>query len=416
MAAPEHFGRSHSRVGKDTESALRQELRRAAQSHYRRGNRFFDARAWDMALEEWRRAAGMWQVARSTVGLVGRRLVNLRAALALLLTVGLIYTGIFAFFPRDPFELFMLTGSGLETRPWWERFLDTGRVHEGGGHKMGVREWWERFRRRLRGEEERGVAVRGSGRRTIDERWEELLRRYGRWGPFFNFELDYNVVSGYGLSRLGDYNAAVEVFQRGIRATWRPEKLADLYQGLANAHYYQGYKLQPDGLARYDLYFVRKSMEAYEQSVGYQPRPIAYGNVGWMHFLLGDYEQAERYSRQALSADSGLEYVRLNLGLIYLMQERVYKAFEAYRGIIRRDPPKEVYLGGINDLREVIRDNPGRYPFAFLMVGLLSLKQGDYGAARDALNRFQANPIVGQSWRGLARRLVRDMNTQELTR
>ncbi|NIP74384.1 MAG: hypothetical protein GWO16_15880, partial [Gammaproteobacteria bacterium] len=123
-----------------------------------------------------------------------------------------------------------------------------------------------------------------------DERWEQLLRRYGRWGPYFNFELDYNVVSGYGLSRMDDYAEAVRVFEAGIAKARRPEQLADLYQGLANAHYYQGYRLQPNGLADYDLYFVRKSTEAYEASVRYQPRPISYGNLGWMYFLLGDYD------------------------------------------------------------------------------------------------------------------------------
>jgi hypothetical protein len=75
-----------------------------------------------------------------------------------------------------------------------------------------------------------------------------------------------------------------------------------------------------------------------------------------------------------------------------------------------------VYLGGINDLREVLRDHPGRYPFAYLMVGLLALQQGEYVQARDALHRFQASPYVGSRWRSMASRLLEEMDTRELTR
>jgi tetratricopeptide (TPR) repeat protein len=416
QTAPQQEPRS-DRPGNPAEAAVRRELQRSAQLHYRRGNRFYDTQAWDKALEEWRSAAGLWQLARATGRLVARRLLHLRAALALLLTVLLVYVAVFTLVPRDPFEMFMLSGGGgFDTRSWWERMLDNGRPQPGDGHKMGIREWWERFRRDLQGRDGSQVAGSGNGRPGIDARWEELLRRYGRWGPFFNYELDYNVISGYGLSRMGDYARAVEVFQQGIEHTHQPEKLADLYQGLANAHYYEGYRLQPNGLAKYDLYFVRKSTEAYERSVRYQPRPVSYGNLGWMYFLLGDFRRAEEFSRRALDMDASLEYVRLNLGLTYLMENKVYDAFEVYRTVIRRNPPDDVYMGGINDLREVVRDNPGRHPFAYLMIGLLAVKRGDYTEARDALNRFNANPLVGQEWRGMAQRLLRDMSAAEVER
>jgi hypothetical protein len=50
------------------------------------------------------------------------------------------------------------------------------------------------------------------------------------------------------------------------------------------------------------------------------------------------------------------------------------------------------------------------------MIGLLSVKRGDYTEARDALTRFSANALVGQNWRGLAQRLLRDMSTAEVER
>jgi tetratricopeptide (TPR) repeat protein len=387
-----------------------------AREHYRRGNRFFDSRLWDKAGEEWRKATGMWRHADAGSTRKGVQFLNLRAVLVLLLTVLAIYIAIFSLFPRDPSEMIMLTGNGFDNRSWWEQFLNTGREQQGSGRKMGVREWWQSFKRRMQGGQVQQLARRRGGRPSIDKRWEELLRRHGRRGPFYTFELDYNVISGYGLSRMGDYEEALRAFEKGIEATQWDEraKLADLYQGLANAHYYRGYHLQENGLARYELDFVRKSSHAYEKSVGYQPRPVSYGNLGWMYFLLGDFDLAGDFSRKALGLNSNLEYVRLNLGLIYLAQEKIYDAFEVYTSVIRRNPASEVYLGGINDLREITRDNPGKYPFAQLMIGLLELKKGDFGNGRRALERFLTSPFIGQSWRSMASRVLQDMDTRGL--
>jgi tetratricopeptide (TPR) repeat protein len=394
--------------------ADRQALARAARAHYQRGNRFFDGRALERALQEWRQATVLWGLAARARKAGAARFVNLRAVLGLLLTVLLVYNLVFTLFPRDPVEMMVVTGNAMDARPWWERFLDTGRPRSGDSGRMGIREWWQRFSRRLSEGGKGDARRRELGLPTLDDHWADLLRRYGRWGPFFSFDLDYSVVAGYGLSRLGDYERAVEVFSQGIERATRPERLADLYQGLANTHYYQGYRLQPDGLARYDMTLVRKATEAYEKSVHYQPRPVSYGNLGWMYFLLGKYRQAENYSFKALELDDDLEYVRLNMGLIYLMEERTHDAYTAYREVIRRNPPKDVFRGGINDLKEITRDHPGRYPFAYLFTGMLAAREGDYTLARSALNRFIISPFVGSTWRELARKLLRDMNALEM--
>ena len=389
-------------------------MHRAAQEHYRLGNRLYDDRALDDALREWRQASGLWRMAQGVGRRMLRRFLHLRAALLFLATVGVVYMALFTVFPRDPLDLIMLNGGANSGRSWWESLLDSGRPQAGSGHKLGLREWWERFKRRFEGGEERRVAGRRGERPPIDERWEELLRRYGRWGPNFSSLLDYTLVSGYGLSRNGAYEEAVEVLKKGIQATEERDKLSDLYQGLANTHYYEGYRLQPDGLAKYDLDAVRKSTQAYEMSVGYRPGAVAYGNLGWMYFLVGEYDKAAAFSRQALEMDGGLEYVRLNLGLVYLKQDKVYDAFQVYRSVIRRNPPSDVYVGGINDLREIIRDAPGRHPFAHLMLGLLSVKKGDYGQAQRALERFLAAPYMANVWRDLAQDLLRNMPGEDL--
>lgn len=396
------------------ERAPKERLSRSALEHYQRGNRFFDMKAWDQALDEWRRSTALWGLAKRTTRVMVRPFVQLRAVLLLLLTVLLVYNVVFTLFPRNPFDLVMLSGGPNDSRSWWERWLDTGRPQSDDGGRMDLREWWQHMKERWGGE---GDQMAGQGHRPgLDQRWEELLRRYGRWGPMSGGEVNYYVIAGYGLSRMGEYDAAVSAFQKGLAKATQPAQLAELYQGLANTHYYQGYKLQPDGLATYNLALVKKATEAYERSTQYETRPLSFGNLGWMYFLLGQYKRAERYSHRALNLDPTLDYVRLNLGLIYLFEHRLDDSFDTYVQVMRRNPPEETYMGGINDLREVLRDHPAQYPFANLMLGMLALKSGAYTQAQQALNRFTTAPNVPESWRGLGIRLLRTMDIREVER
>ena len=390
--------------------------RSSAEDHYFRGNRFYELKLWDRAVVEWRRAFQLWHGSADGKATHKRKFWHLRTALAVVFTVLLVHQALFVLFPRDPFELAVIAGQ-QQNRDWWERWLDTGRPRVGEGHKLTVREWWSRFKRRMQGggDGER-TASNGRVRRDISERWAELLLRYGRFGPLATWDLDYSVISGNGLSRLGDYENAVRVLEEGVRKATGEEQLADLYQGLANAHYYAGYRLQPDGTATYDLPKVGKAARAYEKSLKHRPRPLSFGNLGWMYFLLGDYERAERYSKRAIALNDNLHYVRLNLGLVYLVQQKHRESFEAYYEVILRNPNEDVYLGGITDLREIIRDNPGRYPFAYLMIGVLSLKKGDLAAARESIMRFQAGPSQGNYWSRLAAQLLQQMNTAQMER
>ena len=63
-----------------------------------------------------------------------------------------------------------------------------------------------------------------------------------------------------------------------------------------------------------------------------------------------------------------------------------------------------------------MRDQPGRFPFAYLLVGILAVKQGGLSEARESLNRFLAGPFQGNNWRQLALELLEDMNTGRLER
>src|SRR5262249_11065718 len=104
----------------------------------------------------------------------------------LLLTVLLVYNAIYTLFPRNPFDVIMMTGGSpsgrpqLDQRSWWERFLDTGRPGSGqgeGGDRISLREWWQSLGERWKQSGEgqgRGNGV--AGRPRLEQRWEELLR------------------------------------------------------------------------------------------------------------------------------------------------------------------------------------------------------------------------------------------------
>lgn len=385
-----------------------------AREHYLRGNRFFRSRAWDRALVEWRRATQLRLPASRPARALGRRFAQLRVLLLFLVTVLLMYHLIYTVFPRDSMDLLALQ-SERDSLSWWERWLETGRPAPLMPGKLGIRDWWNRFSELFLAEEppRRTISPQRGG---IPERWAELMRRYGRMGPQGTGELDFRLIGGSGLSRMGAFDEAVTVLEQGIGHTRDSPRLGELYQALANAYYYSGYHLQPDGLARYDLDKVRRAATAYTRSVELTPRPMSFGNLGWMYYLMEDYERAEVFSMQALRMNPGLEYVRLNLGLIHLVQNRAYESFSQYRAVITRRPEVEVYLGGINDLRELLRDRPGRLPFAHLMIGLLGAAQGDYSRAGRHLNRFLASPAPGSSWKALARQVLDSMDTKILER
>jgi tetratricopeptide (TPR) repeat protein len=380
-------------------------LRDRARRHYRLGNRLFDLRAMEGALEEWRKAGGLWRLAAAARPPRRERLTDLRAVILLLLTVLLVFNLVYGLFPRNSAELTTDAEDGAagDRVTWWERWLDTGHPRGGGSPAVTLRDWWQRVERRWRlgsEEPEPGVTVPPE----LDERWPDLLSRYRQ--PGVTEPLDYHLVAGNGFLRTGDFTRAAQAFEQGLPGVSRPKQRADLYQGLANAHYYQGYRTDAEGLASYDLAQVQAAAQAYEASVRAEPRALSLGNLGWMYFLLGQYGQAEASSQRALQMEPNLHYVRLNLGLTRLVLGRNDEAYEAYRTVIRARPEDDVLEGGINDLREVLRDRPGSYPFGNLVMGLLARAKGDRALAQQALQRFLRHPESDPRWQRLAQQAL----------
>jgi len=393
-----------------SEAVPRTALREQARLHYQRGNRFFDLRLFELALAEWRQAGWIWHVAGAPRRRPRQRLLDLRAVVLLLLTVLLIFNLVYGLFPRNVADLAVNPEetAGEEGPTWWERWLDTGHPAAPGAPSVTLREWWQRMQHRWRtGTDEPPPEF--AARPDLDERWAELVQRFRRGAPAE--PLDFHMIAGFGFIRSGDYAKAVHAFETGLQGAKLPRHRADLYQGLANAYYYDGYHPGADGLARYDLDRVRQAAEAYERSARAEARALSVGNLGWMYFLLGDYERAEQNSMRALGMEKNLHYVRLNLALTYLVQNRVEDAYAAYRAVIRSQPEEDVLTGGINDLREVMRDHPGSYPYADLMAGLLARAQGDLPRAEASLRKFLKAPDTSLRWRRLAEQALRNLNS-----
>jgi len=384
-------------------AALREQARRT----YRRGNRYFELRIPNLALAEWRQAGRIWRTADAASRGSRQRIGDLRAVVLLLLTVLLILNLVYGLFPRDAADQSVNPAEEAEEegQSWWVHWLDTGHPEAPGAPSVTLREWWQRVQRRWRtGEEEPPPAI--AARPDLDERWGELLARYRTRGAE---PLDFHLLAGYGFIGTGDFRKAAHAFEEGLHGARMPRQRANLYQGLANAFYYEGYRTGADGLARYDLGQVRKAAGAYERSVAAEARALPLGNLGWMYFLLGEYERAEQASLRALSLDKSLYYVRLNLGLTYLVQDRFEEAYAAYRAVLLSQPDDEVLSGGIDDLRTVLRDHPGRFPFADLMIGLLERAAGDAPRAERSLRKFLHAREMARPWRRLAERALQNL-------
>lgn len=330
-----------------------------------------------------------------------------------LMTVGVIltfYALLFTNFPR-PFDLFqfMQTMRNQQTdRSAWDSFWDTERPSWRNQEMPFVEAddlvpMLQDTISRLLGEDEENLDTeRGLAQWLRD--YEAELYGGGVGG------LDYHIVVAKGLFNSRAFDEAVAVLEQGLEEADSPRKRAQLYQELGTTYYYQGYELQPDGLARYNLPLVRKSVESYEQAAPFSSNPYLFGNLGWGYYLLEEYDRAIEYSEQALQLVPSLNYVRMNLGITYLRMGRLEEALAAYENIRDFRPDRTEYEGGIRDLQELLREFPGQYLFGHFLLGYLFQMQENYPLAKESLERYltTAPPTY---WQAQTRQMLREMNS-----
>lgn len=329
---------------------------------------------------------------------------------SVLLTLICLYVILFTAFPRraDPFLALINALTASQPQSAWDEFWETGRPSLGQRRYSQADEVWplleEMFETLLGQNDSQNQQQRKSGL----EDWLERYRRL-RGGPMH--PTDYYVITGRGLFNTRRFPEAVTVFQEGLLHAKTPEQRGSLFQEIGTTYYYQGYHLQPNGLAEYDLHMVQKSVDAYKQAIRYtEEGAYLYGNLGWGYYLLEDYDRAVEHGQRALALDPKLNYVRMNLGITFLRQHRYSESFQAYESILRFNPDALEYEGGIRDLLELERERPGRYPFIPFILGFIYKKQERYALAHEQLERFLARPFPEAFWKSQARRLLQEMS------
>ncbi len=387
--------------------------------HYSKANAFLKSSSWRVALGEFRRASGWWRQAGTEQNLQS----SSWAMWGMLGSVLLVYMFLFLVFPRVPEPLKLSFSIGQEEgKHWWERFISNDRPQqETEAPYSDMRQWWDGLKKRASKfgifSESDGEIVPQFTRRTLDKRWEILLKRYGVWGPLQtnSGSIDHHVIAGSGLSRsAGDYHGAVRILNRGLDQADDLAKRAELHQALANVHYEKGYQLQADGLSIYAPFYMQKAANSYKEVVLHFNNYFALGNLGWVSYILGNYTEADFYSRQALVLNPNLLYVHLNLGLIYIAQERENEAYARYLWTIKQLPSREILQGGIKDLKEMLRDNPSRWPLSRVMLGLLAIAQGDFPLARQSLEAARIDAKLEDKWQKITQYLLQNMELQNM--
>jgi tetratricopeptide (TPR) repeat protein len=140
------------------------------------------------------------------------------------------------------------------------------------------------------------------------ERWQDLAREGAAAGARFPDSRDILFARGAAHERLGEAAAAEDVFLRLLEAD----------PGDASAANYLGYMWADRGEK------LDRALELISLAVAREPDNVAYlDSLGWVHFRLGNLDEAERWLRRAVELDgSGADGTMLcHLGEVLLAKQ-----------------------------------------------------------------------------------------------
>jgi Flp pilus assembly protein TadD len=164
---------------------------------------------------------------------------------------------------------------------------------------------WRRLRPLL-DSDQLGVAMVGLQVLQTLERWQEVDRESAKSIERFGEERDLLFIRAAALERLAQFDAAAELFQRLVES--EPDD--------ANAANYLGY-MWADRNVNLD-----EALQLIAHAVALDPENSAYlDSLGWVHYRLGDYGEAERWLRRAadLGGDVGDGTIYCHLGEVLLV-------------------------------------------------------------------------------------------------
>ena len=408
---------SYKQAISQLELLAKQNPSESAEGYYRLGNRLYDNQVSIQAKQAWERSTSLRVFPSSQTPSRSLHALLWRTVGSTMLILISLYCLIVLLFPRqfDFSEMLLMSiqqeqRESQEALSWWERFWTTGRP-SGQRYALEQGELWSILSRQMN-EFLDLFSLEKEGPLTLEDHLIDILNRL-RYPRFSNQLIQgksqYYYLVGRGMHNLRRHSEALEALQRGLQETEDPQELGLLHQEIATIYYFEGYKLQPDGLAKYDLGLVRKSIEAYLKALRYIEDPFIYGNLGWAYYLLEDYEQAVYYGEKALQLDARLGYVRMNMGITYLRMNNYQKAFEAYRELLQYNPHSIDYIGGMRDLEELSRDFPGQYPFVQFIIGYIYFHQENFLKARQAWKIFINKPFPEIAWKQKTIQLLKNM-------
>lgn len=321
-----------------------------------------------------------------------------------------LYVLVFTSFQREP-ELFQFSTSNSASgeNSFWDEWWDTGRpISRSVSRRFGPEELWPMLQRSLQ-------KLFGSKSEELSDDVREKLRRWLQLSESPTFgegPTDYYALTARGLFGAREFESALSTLNDGLHYAETPAQLEKIYQDLGTVYYFKGYKLQPNGLAHYDLNAVRNSVESYEIALRYGEDPYLYGNLGWGYYLLGDYSSSISNSRRALALKPGLNYARMNLAIVHLRKGDYELAFAAYDSLLQNNPHLDEYEGGIRDLQELQLEFPDVYPFTNFVIGQLFWQQGRYKEAQVAWQKFLKQNFPQSLWKDRARSLLNKMEIE----
>ena len=386
-----------------------------AESFYRLGNSFYSAEQNQAAEMAWQKSAVLADQTPEAIlpenhfstNPLKIRWQTIGSAVLIIISL---YVLVFTFFERDP-ELFKFStgNSSSDEYSFWDEWWDTGRpVSRSMSPRVGPEELWPMLQRSFQN-------LFGSKSEELSEDVREKLKRWlelSESPTFGEGPTDYYALTARGLFEAREFESALSTLNDGLHYAETPAHLEKLYQDLGTVYYYKGYKLQPNGLARYDLKDVRNSIESYETALLYGEDPYLYGNLGWGYYLLGDYSSSITSSRHALAIKPELNYARMNLGIVYLKKGDYELAFATYASLLQNKPQLEEYEGGIRDLQELQMEFPDVYPFTNFVMGQLYWQQGRHKEAHAAWQKFLNQNFPQSLWKDRTRSLLKKMKIE----
>lgn len=132
----------------------------------------------------------------------------------------------------------------------------------------------------------------------------------------------------------------------------------------ANGFLYLGYCYH--ALNRYD-----EAITAFEQAIEIEPdQHVAQNNLGFIYFLKGDLENAERTFLKA--GDYGSERAYYNLGMIRLIMGKEEDAWQAYDDAEELDPNYTQVEDHLEDLTKIVERYPDAAPLLNQAIERLS--------------------------------------------